>query len=142
MEILLNLIWLACALVLSGILAWRLARQDRCSAGSLAPWQSVITLACALTILFPIISMTDDLHDQQCLVEEAQSRRSVSQIRSSGRFDTHAGGPELWLGAFWPAHRLAPLCVIVGRVEEAAPPVPVSRDAQPSAGRAPPAFPL
>jgi len=141
MELALNLAWLVCVLVFSGRLWWRLSSGREHAPAGLAPWQSVVTLACALAILFPVISMTDDLHDQQCLFEETRPLRGAAQIRSSDIADTHTGGSEFWVVTLEPAQSRAMVRVVVGRVEEFAASPAVICDSRPSIGRAPPLSP-
>lgn len=72
MELLLNLTWL-----LLGVPAcWLWRRTDR-RAGSL---QCLLTLACALVLLFPVVSATDDLHAMRPEMEESSpTKRALKQ---------------------------------------------------------------
>jgi len=79
MEVLLNTIWLLVAV--SAYLLWRPERfkgtvGERGHGRSLA----VLALACALVLLFPVISLTDDLHAEQEPMED--SSRSVIKARN------------------------------------------------------------
>lgn len=76
MELLLNLVWLGIAIASYVILGWRLARRGR-KATSPRRVQSIMALSCVLAILFPVISLTDDLHEMQATLEEASSARLV-----------------------------------------------------------------
>ncbi len=68
MELLLNAIW---ALV-CGTCFWVWYRSSRAGCRGAGYWiRSLVALACFLTIAFPIISLTDDLHQEQLLVEDA-----------------------------------------------------------------------
>jgi len=72
MELALNLVWLFLAvtsLVLAGRRLCRTAELRRLRAGE---WHSLIALCCALVILFFVISMTDDLHEQQIVSEDSR----------------------------------------------------------------------
>jgi hypothetical protein len=40
-------------------------------------WRKVVAMSCALIILFFVISMTDDLHDQEIAIEDNKSSRIV-----------------------------------------------------------------
>src|SRR5437899_11835034 len=77
MELALNLVWLFVAIVGIGLL-WRSlscpARPNRPASN----WRKIVAMSCALIILFFVISMTDDLHDQEIVVEENKSLRIVS----------------------------------------------------------------
>ena len=73
MELGLNLFWLGVAVVTFAVWRrqgprWRGRRRCRSSLHGL------ITLGCALTVLFPSISLTDDLHAEQAPMEDSSSR--------------------------------------------------------------------
>jgi hypothetical protein len=73
METLLNLLWLLIAVVATArfaITADTSCPRRRRLAGT--------ALFCVITLLFPIISVTDDLHEDAALVEEASAARRVS----------------------------------------------------------------
>jgi hypothetical protein len=75
MELLLNLCWLS--LLLPAWLLWRqrtASTGSGSSAGSLAgrPLVFVCALGCALVLLFPVISATDDLHAMRPEMEESK----------------------------------------------------------------------
>jgi hypothetical protein len=67
MELFLNTVWLLLALTTLGFwVSLCHARRNR--------WllfRGLIVLGCVLTLLFPVISMTDDLHAQQAAMEDA-----------------------------------------------------------------------
>lgn len=76
LELALNLVWLF--LAITSLLA--LAVRRRFSPATSKPcrvseWHTLVALCCALVILFFVISMTDDLYDQQINSEDAQSRK-------------------------------------------------------------------
>jgi hypothetical protein len=80
MELLLNLIWLLMALPAYWL--WRASRRAplRLRASSL---QCLLALGCALVLLFPVISATDDLHVMRAEMDESQpGKRSVRQAAS------------------------------------------------------------
>lgn len=71
MEAVLNLVWIALAL---GAF-WAFVRcwpQSGVHSGGYH--QALFALACALLLLFPIISASDDLHSTQAVLEEATKR--------------------------------------------------------------------
>jgi hypothetical protein len=86
MELLLNLIWIVLATGSFLILMWRQRQSGRQESIS---WRSLITLACMLLLLFPIISASDDLHPGQTILEEASRR--VQHFSSPSHIST--GGP-------------------------------------------------
>jgi hypothetical protein len=73
MELLLNALWLAVALVAFGRLAaWsRTERNRRCVAAA------AVATVCIVALLFPIISITDDLTESVAAVEETIVARRV-----------------------------------------------------------------
>lgn len=73
MELILNLVWAVLALSSYALLFRHLAiRRLRYSSGP-RQWQCIVALTCVLLILFPVISLTDDLHELQATAEEASS---------------------------------------------------------------------
>jgi hypothetical protein len=82
-ELTLNLVWV-CVAVAGIVLQWlTLARSVRSSDGAACTRQKVVAMACALVILFFVISMTDDLHAQQVLVEERKSSRMAAVVETA-----------------------------------------------------------
>lgn len=78
MELALNLIWVCVALSGCALLGSNLSRASRLPAGRTSNRQKIIAMGCALIILFFVISMTDDLHDQEIFVEESKSLRVMN----------------------------------------------------------------
>jgi hypothetical protein len=78
MELALNLLWLCVAI--AGIVLQCLVVSRAAASTDQPPnnWRKVVAMGCALVILFFVISMTDDLHDQEVMVEESKSLRIVS----------------------------------------------------------------
>jgi hypothetical protein len=83
MELTLNLVWLCVAIVGLKLLCGSLSRADTPSDRSPSHWRKIVAMSCALVILFFVISMTDDLHDQEILVEESKSSRILSGMDAS-----------------------------------------------------------
>ena len=83
MEVLLNAFWMliaAAALAVWGIQEKRpQTSRQRCGA---LPAQ-LLALGCALLLLFPVISLTDDLHSQQAVMED--SSRPIMKARQAGQ---------------------------------------------------------
>jgi hypothetical protein len=90
MELALNLVWVIIAAAsyarLFRDLAGRETRHSRVPSRS----QCTIALTCALAILFPVISLTDDLHEMQATVEDA----SLSGIVLKKCVAGHSSTPE------------------------------------------------
>jgi hypothetical protein len=72
MELFLNFVW-----VLLFIPAWWVGRRNGRNINSV---RCFLTLACALAILFPVISATDDLHGApQAMEESSATKRTLKQ---------------------------------------------------------------
>jgi len=72
MELLLNLVWLA--LALGALLAFVRGQRASARMAQVPRCRSLVTLACVVVLLFPIISASDDLHPTQAVVEEVSKR--------------------------------------------------------------------
>ena len=80
MELLLNLAWVL--LVLPAYWLWRRGAGARV-ARRVTALQCLLALGCAVVLLFPVISATDDLHAMRAEMEEsATSKRTVRQAAS------------------------------------------------------------
>lgn len=90
MELLLNIIWLALAVPA----VWMWHRKPRCAHHPqwLERCRPFILLGCALLLLFPVVSATDDLNAMRPEMEE--SNPSTRQIKHSP-----AGRSNLWTPA-------------------------------------------
>ena len=84
MELTLNLVWVCVAI--AGILV-QIVMLSRTTASSqpASHGRKIIAMGCTLVILFFVISMTDDLHDQALLLEEKRVSRIVSGTKTSAR---------------------------------------------------------
>ena len=71
MELLLNLVWIALAIGLF-VIFWR--RERSTARPGVSRYLPMMALACALLLLFPVISASDDLHPAQALMEDATRR--------------------------------------------------------------------
>jgi len=111
MELALNLVWVGVAI--AAILAQILTLSG--SAASLRRPASYVrklmAMGCSLVILFFVISMTDDLHNQQVLVEDRKSARiaaaTTANPASCRPLPTHLllFSPPLALSSSAPAAR-------------------------------------
>ncbi len=80
MELALNLFWLL--LALASCVLWR---REAARAGGPRRFRGVLgsaALACALALLFPVISLTDDLHAQQAVMEDSNPAKRVLKAAS------------------------------------------------------------
>ena len=138
MELTLNLVWVCVAI--AGILAQMvvLSRSAASSERAASHCRKVIAMVCSLVILFFVISMTDDLHDQEILIEERKGSRV-----SAG---TDAPGPAasaLSIAAdfllFFPRKDFSPALPVVRRLLEPADSLFVAAiETETCCGRAPP----
>jgi hypothetical protein len=127
LELFLNLAWLGIACAAYGAFAFWLARQpegDRDKKLHIA-----LALACGIALLFPIISVTDDLHSDAAALEEVSSARRTSLI------DSQPIAVPVMNTAEQIAHELS---VCVGVIVVAPPAVAASSFATASSLRAPP----
>jgi len=80
MELLLNLLWVL--LVLPACWLWRRDAGVRLGR-RVSSWQCLLALGCALVLLFPVISASDDLHVMRAEMEDSSiSKRTVRQAGS------------------------------------------------------------
>jgi len=72
MELLLNLIWLT--LATGALLGFVRGQRGSARMTQVSYRSSLVALACAVVLLFPIVSASDDLHPAQAVVEDATKR--------------------------------------------------------------------
>jgi hypothetical protein len=90
MELALNLIWVCVALLGCSLLGSNLSRASKPTVGRPSDRQKIIAMGCALIILFFVISMTDDLHDQEVFVEESKFLRVMGGSNTPSLAATHS----------------------------------------------------
>src|SRR5580698_11506422 len=95
MELFLNLCWLS--LLLPAYLLWRQRTFATASVASAhRPLMFLCVLGCALVLLFPVISASDDLHAMRPEMEESErSFRHANHCASTSGAVTHASQPVL-----------------------------------------------
>jgi hypothetical protein len=101
MELLLNIIWLF--LAVPAVWIWRTEYPSRHAAVRFRSLRCLLILVSTLTLLFPIVSASDDLHAMRPEMEESSSsKRAVrvatpgkSPVRFSGALPTLALSPSL-----------------------------------------------
>jgi len=133
MELFLNLCWLS--LLAPAWLLWRRHISSTDSARqTVSPLLFLGVLGCALVLLFPVISATDDLHAMRPEMEESERAfRHAGQCTCHLHAPIHSSQPALPVAAsmtvaFEPVSTILPLMT---------PPLD-TRAASASAGRAPP----
>ena len=78
MDLLLNIVWLL--LALPALLVWHHQSGFWGVAGKRCHSRSFVLLGCLLTLLFPVVSASDDLHPQSAEIEESGAfKRTVKQ---------------------------------------------------------------
>jgi hypothetical protein len=117
MELTLNLVWVCVAI--AGILAQivLLSRAAAPSDRQGSNWRKIVAMVCVLVILFFVISMTDDLHDQALLLEE----RRLSQVEAGPGTRAHSAPARFVSADFFLFHfpvPLSPLMPTVRRLME------------------------
>ena len=136
MELLLNLFWLTVALLTVG-LWWRDAR----AVGSQRRGQRLsqfVVLSCGLVLLFPVVSVTDDLHPLRPEMEESNRSKKIKGTADNSSQHTGVFGPlPAQVDACFSS---APRSRICGQVLAQPTPVPKSPDVCTGACRAPPAL--
>lgn len=101
MELFLNLFWILVAV--ASLFYYRRRLEATVPIRRLA-CHSGIALGCALAILFPVISLTDDLHAEQAVMEDSNgTRKSLKSAaagdRSPGKVKFHRPPAELFSAA-------------------------------------------
>lgn len=134
MELFLNTLWLALALLGFGLCV----RQRRLALkiGRREITRSLLALGCALVLFFPIISLTDDLHFTPQMMEESASRKQIRDGANAKAASSHhappftlAAAPLLGEAHAMPAQLAPALCLLPATGQVASAP-----------GRAPPAL--
>jgi|SRR5271165_6531889 len=101
MELLLNLAWLLLALPACWL--WQRSADVR-GVRRVRSLQCLLALGCAVVLLFPVISATDDLHAMRSEMEESSSsKRAVRQAGSDKSGSVHGlqSPPALLVSALW-----------------------------------------
>jgi hypothetical protein len=135
MELLLNLSWLT--LALPAIWMWRHESVCDKDCWRLDPIRLFLLLGCALVLLFPVVSATDDLHAMRQVMEESSPSKRV--VKQTVGFKVLAGLSNAGvLPAVISPVSAGPSDEVCGRVLVASIVLPQSARADESASRAPP----
>jgi hypothetical protein len=139
MELTLNLVWLCVAVVGLRLLWGSLSRADALSGRPPSHWRKIVAMSCTLVILFFVISMTDDLHDQEIFVEESKWSRILSGMDSSSPAAPGPVVPFVFLLFFALASAVPALPAVRRLVEPSENFFAAAIDCDRLCGRAPPA---
>jgi ABC-type uncharacterized transport system permease subunit len=99
METILNLVWLA--VTLAAIWLWRFRWTVSRRNPRHNKRMEAVAMVCALALLFPVISLTDDLHPEIVAVDAASGKRNACLIVASAlhvRAATVSSGTHSTLG--------------------------------------------
>jgi hypothetical protein len=88
METLLNIIWLTVALGLIGFWRFRWVSSRRNARAGVLP--EIVAIACAISLLLPAISLTDDLHPEIVAVDAASGKRHSCLLIAAAMSTRHA----------------------------------------------------
>jgi hypothetical protein len=138
MELTLNLIWLFGAAATLAVFAAYRDRDPRRTRPGNSKWYPLIALCCALIILFFVISVSDDLQDQQVMSEECQPSRALPRLTSQSSADKHAVHAQLTYAVRTESPDTAVHLFCAGRVELLRPPLGAFATRSRLLGRAPP----
>jgi hypothetical protein len=134
MELLLNLAWLVLALL--ACIAFARRRKEVAGYSRVSYGTSVLALACALVLLFPVVSASDDLHPTQAVLEDATKRiQRLVAPEHHGDFSSFSTLPALL--AIYLLSALVVLQVWHSNPSEAR---VISLSREPVSGRSPPSL--
>jgi hypothetical protein len=141
MELALNLIWVCVALFGCALLHSNLSRASGHPTGRTSNRQKIIAMGCALIILFFVISMTDDLHDQEIFVEESKFLRVMGASNSPSLAAAHSTvvPPFLLFFSFFRSSSVFALPAVRRLLEPVEISFTAAIDCDQLSGRAPPA---
>jgi len=142
MEIALNLAWLFLATTSLVLAGRRLSRSAKSRKLRAAEWPSLIALCCALVILFFVISMTDDIHDQQIVSEDSRSCKLLSWDGAQDSYTKHSHHGVSHYAFYVSGGLDAVGLVCVGYLRPFSPTSSGIRRIVPLSGRDPPVLPV
>lgn len=91
MELLLNLFWLALALPAAWLLKKTIQSAPAQGSPAIGLLRSAVLLACVLTLLFPVVSASDDLHAMRPEIEESGTKRVSRQAAANRSVVSRSG---------------------------------------------------
>ncbi|HYL85569.1 MAG TPA: hypothetical protein VE263_15140 [Candidatus Angelobacter sp.] len=138
MELTLNLVWVCVAI--AGILVQvvMLSRTVSSSERPVSQCRKIVAMGCSLVILFFVISMTDDLHDQEIVIEERKASRMSAGADVSGPAASARSIPADFLLFFGPEAFSLALPSVSGPLERSESLFVAAIEGEARCGRAPP----
>jgi hypothetical protein len=112
MEVLLNIIWVLVAM--GAFLFWQAQVEGAARRREHNSRYRFLALTVALVLLFPVISLTDDLHAEQAAMED--SSRSLMKARNMAQGYLRAGGSSFLTAVTNSPHLHSTQCLFSGAV--------------------------
>lgn len=135
MELLLNLLWVAMALIAFSVFA---GTNNATSDLRKVPYRkALLALACILVLLFPFVSASDDLHPTQAVLEDATKRvqKAIAPYQQ-----VQAGLSTAMLPSLLAIYLMFALVVLRAWQPIACKANVIARERAPHDGRSPPCF--
>jgi hypothetical protein len=139
MELVLNLAWVCVAIAGIALQFIMLFRGTPSSGQPPGRWRKIVAMSCSLVILFFVISMTDDLHDQEIMLEESKFSRIVPGTGTSSQASPDRAVPVVFLLNFTAAGLTPALPAVRRLLEPSEPLFAAAIKCDLLCGRAPPA---
>lgn len=136
MEAIINMVWLFVAVGAFSFFALRRSRPKAACQSRRQTLGGLVALACALIILFPIISPTDDLQAQEPMLEECS--RPLLKLGKAAQGPPNTGKHVPQLATVPQDHSFGNSIQTLGKVVLQQAQIPPLTLARASAGRAPP----
>jgi len=112
-ETLLNLLWLV--VTLATLWLWRFRWLTAHRHPRTRVFQEVVAVSCALALLFPVISLTDDLHPEIVAVDASSGKRNSCLLDAGAARTPHVtpnSGGRFNLAVFTPRFERVELSVL------------------------------
>ncbi|HLJ15890.1 MAG TPA: hypothetical protein VKV15_15435 [Bryobacteraceae bacterium] len=88
METFLNLVWLA--VTVAAVCLWRYRWAGSRQHPTYSRRMEVVAIICVLALLFPVISLTDDLHPEMVPADTVSSKRNHCLLAAQGPHAAHS----------------------------------------------------
>ncbi len=138
MESFLNIFWFLLALASLAVWRGRWVPCRRAAGRGQDSLAGFLALCCALLLLFPVISLTDDLHEIPAISEDARSPRRLLQDSKGGEGGADFGKQAAAVVAAFLPNVFALDRMVIGRLVPAETRLPSCFVDRPSGSRAPP----